>query len=459
MKKFIYSAFAVALLSMAPACNFLDYDLNVDPNNPSDAGMPQLLPTAEVAYAYHLGGDMGRYISIWTQYHMGADRQHLAYDAYRMTESDVNNLWNGLYGNVLSNLKFITEKAAEGRSPHYGGVAKVLIALNVAQMVDMWDDIPYSQALQYDKNIQPAFDKGSDLYPQMIALLDEAIKDLQEPSSVLSPKSDDFVYAGNLTKWTKLARSAKARLQLRFTKANSSSYATVLSTLDAGALADNSDNAGIVFGDGATSANPWFQFGDQRTGDVVMGGYLVNLLKSLNDPRLPVFAALKNGDYTGATAGVPAEGVAASGFGTFFGSVNSPVYYLTYPEVKFIEAECAFQTGNKLRAATAFNDGVKASLDMFGTPSTTYTDANASETETSITLEKIMTQKYLALYTSPEAYNDWRRTGLPNWPLSVGQTQMPRRWPLAQDERVYNNANAQPYLNKTVFDRVFWDVQ
>jgi hypothetical protein len=43
--------------------------------------------------------------------------------------------------------------------------------------------------------------------------------------------------------------------------------------------------------------------------------------------------------------------------------------------------------------------------------------------------------------------------------LSVGQTQMPRRWPLAQDERVYNNANAQPYLNKTVFDRVFWDVQ
>jgi hypothetical protein len=70
-----------------------------------------------------------------------------------------------------------------------------------------------------------------------------------------------------------------------------------------------------------------------------------------------------------------------------------------------------------------------------------------------------MTQKYLALYTSPEAYNDWRRTGLPNWPLSVGQTQMPRRWPLAQDERVYNNANAQPYLNKTVFDRVFWDVQ
>lgn len=458
MKKILFGAFVVGLFALTPACNFVDYDLNTDPNNPSDVGMPQLLPAAEVGYAYNLGGDMGRYISLWSQHHMGGDRQHLAIDVYQLTESDINNLWGNIYGNVLSNLKIINEKAAEAGSPHYAGVAKVLTAMNVAHMVDMWDNVPYSEANQFDENINPKFDNGNDLYRAMIALCDEAVTDLGATSNT-TPGADDLVYGGDKAKWTRLARSTKARLQLRLSKVDGDAHSKALASLDAGGLASNDDNAGIEFGESATSANPWFQFDDQR-GDVCMGGFFIDLMNTLNDPRRAVFATTATaGGYAGAHAGVPAEFIGASRFGSYYGSINSPVYFMTYPEVKFMEAECALDAGDKIRAANAHNDAVKASLDMFGVTDADYITANASETDATITLEKIMTQKYIALYTSVEPFNDWRRTGLPALPAAQGQSQVARRWPIAQDERVFNNANAQPYLGKTVFDRVFWDVQ
>ena len=456
MKKFIFSLAVLVALCVTPACNFLDYDLNTDPNNPADVGLKQLLPSAEVSYGYILGGDMGRYISIWSQHHMGFDRQHLAFDVYQVTESDVNASWDNFYTTTLSDLQIMREKAAASNSPHYAGVSKVLTAMAVGNMVDMWDDIPYSQALKGERAIQPAFDKAADVYTNIIKLLDEAIVDLGAATSTLKPGSEDIIYGGSTAKWLKLARATKARLQLHLSKIDNNAYANVLATLGGGTLASNADNAMINFGDAASANSPWFQFEDQR-GDVVMGGFFIDLLNSLNDPRRPAFATPNaKGVYIGAHAGVSSEGPDANRFGPFYSSPNSPVPLMTYAEVKFMEAEAALPT-DKTRAATAFNDAVKASLAMHGASDAAYEAANAAETDATITLEKIITQKYIALYTSVEPFNDWRRTGFPGLKPAAGENQIARRWPLAQDERVYNGSNAQPYLSKTVFDRVFWD--
>lgn len=456
MKKFIYSI-AVALAIIAtPACKFVDYDLNIDPNNPADLSVKQLLPAAEVSYAYILGGDMGRYVSLWSQHHMGFDRQHLAFDVYQLTESDVNATWDNCYTTVLSNLRIIREKSVESNSPHYAGIAKVLEAMVVSNMVDLWDDIPYSAALGYDRNLQPAFDNSADIYNNLIVILDEAIVDLGSATSTLKPGADDVIFGGSVAKWLKVARATKARLLLHRSKIDAGAYAAALTALDGGSLASNTDNAMVTFADAAVSNNPWFQFDDQR-GDVVMGGFFIDLLNTLGDPRRAAFASpTAGGTYVGAHAGVSDEGPGASRFGPFYASANSPVPFMTFAEAKFIEAEAAFPT-DKVRAAAAYNDAVKGSLAMFSIADAGYEATNAAETDLTITLEKIMTQKYIALYTSVEPFNDWRRTGIPALPPAAGQTVIARRWPVAQDERVYNGANAAPYLSKTVFDRVFWD--
>ena len=99
--------------------------------------------------------------------------------------------------------------------------------------------------------------------------------------------------------------------------------------------------------------------------------------------------------------------------GPYYGSINSPVELITYVEMKFIEAEAALPT-DAARAATAYNDAVLASLAKHGVTDATFEANFASETAATITLEKIIDQKYTALYSSHEVWTDWRRTGLPS---------------------------------------------
>lgn len=445
---------AVVLALFAGSCNFIDSDLNIDPNNPGDVSINLLLPQAQASWSYVQGGDLGRYVSCWTQHHSGQERQHQAIEVYNMFESDVNNAWNGIYASSLKDLSIIMEKAEESNSPHYAGIAKVMTAMIIGNTVDYFGDVPFSDALKGADQLKPSYDSGADIYSGIQNMLTEAIADLEAPASTFKPNaSSDLVFGGNTAKWVAFARTLKARYLLHLSKIDGGAYGKALAELD-GAIASNDGNAVFEFGSAETEANPWAQFEGQR-GDVVMGKFFIDLLNNSNDPRLPLFATA-NGDgaYVGAGAGVFGDVSSISRFGSYFASNESPVPFATYAEAKFIEAEAAFGTGDKDRAAQAFNDAVAASLEQFGVTDPDFLAAQAADAA-SISLEKIMTQKYVAMYSTLEPFTDWRRTGLPNLQPASGQQEIARRYPYPQDERVYNAPN---YVSGvTVFDRVFWD--
>lgn len=452
--KNIIKYLAVILALFAGSCNFIDSDLNIDPNNPGDVSINLLLPQTQATWAYIQGGDLGRYSSCWTQHHSGQERQHQAIEIYQMLESDVNNAWTGIYAGCLKDLNIILEKAQESNSPHYAGVAKIMTALVIGNTVDYFNDVPFSDALKGADQLKPSYDTGAEVYASIQNLLSEAITDLGSATSTfkLNAKSD-LVYGGNVAKWTALAHTLKARYMLHLSKIDNGAYGKVLGEIGSG-IASNADNAMFTFGSAATEANPWQQFESQR-GDVVMGKFFIDLLKSTNDPRLPKFATTNaDGEYVGAGAGVFGNISVNSRFGPYYASTASPVPFATFAETKFIEAEAAFAT-DKARAATAHNDAVKASLAQIGVSDDAFVAAHASEDASTITLEKIMTQKYIAMYTTLEPLTDWRRTGLPNLQPAQGSTEVARRFTYPQDERLYNAPN---YIsNVTVFDRVFWD--
>lgn len=447
-------ALSVALV-FANSCNFIDPDLNIDPNNPSDVPMSLLLPEAQVGFGYVLGGDFGRYSSIWTQHHSGCCRQHAAYEVYVLKEGDVNNAWNSLYATVLKDLDIILDKAAETNSPHYAGAAKVMMANVLGTLVDVFDAVPFSQALAGADDLSPAYDSGQDAYNTIQRLLSEAVSDLSATSSTFKLGASDLMFGGDLAKWKAYANTLSARYYLHLSEVNGSAYNDVLTALGRGAIASNGGNANVPYGDAANENNPWYQFESQR-GDVVMGEFFINLMKGLNDPRIAVFASLNgNGDYGGSPAGGYQDDPATiSRFGSYFASTSSPIPLATFAEAKFIEAEAALAS-DPVRAAQAFNDAVAASLEQVGVSDPAYLTANASETAGTITLDKILTQKYIALYTTQEPFNDWRRKGIPNLQPAEGTTEIARRYPYPQAERLFNQDNYVP--NVTVFDRVFWD--
>ena len=127
--------------------------------------------------------------------------------------------------------------------------------------------------------------------------------------------------------------------------------------------------------------------------------------------------------------------------GDYYASPNSPIPLNSHVEGLFIKAEAELRGGSAGNAATALNDAVMASiLQVTGASDPVYEGMYASETAGTITLEKIMYQKWVALFIQTEAYSDWRRTGYPTLtPNPNGNTAtIPVRLITPAPERLYN---------------------
>ncbi|MDZ4822545.1 MAG: SusD/RagB family nutrient-binding outer membrane lipoprotein [Flavobacteriales bacterium] len=455
----ILSVAIVMVLGLGSCEKWVREELNVDPNNPVDVGLPQLLPAIQAGYAYLQGGDMGRFCSLFTQHHAGVDRQHAGYDIYIFTESEVNNCWNSLYEDVLMELNIMEQKAGND-NPYYHGIANTISAMVIMQVSDLHDAIPYSEAFQgVVGNYDPAFDSQESIYNSIYGLLSEAheLFMMAEDANLEIPGEDDLFYGGDIALWLELAHSLDARAHLHLGKMGNSHYVDALASIDMGALSSNGSNAVIGFYDDATGSNPLGQFMDQR-GDIAMGKALIDIMNGTNDPRRDAYAGdtLEGGIWVGSGAGE--FNTSANYPGPFYASFSSPVILMSYAEAKFIEAEAAFKTGDLTRAATAHNEAVVASLEMYGASDVAFETAHASFDNTNITLEEIMTQKYVHMYTNPESWSDWRRTNIPALSPADGAVipNIPRIWPHAQDERLYND-NFPGDVQIT--DRVWWDIE
>lgn len=433
---------------------WIDTEINKNPNNPSDVTMNLILPSVQGSIGYIIGGDHCRTSNMWMQYLSGVDRQSLALERYSVLESDQNNLWNSFYTDVLKNLDQLGTKAEEGEAMHFLGVSKVLKAYSLMMITDVWGDAPYTEALQGELgNRTPVYDSQEALYQTINTLLTDAISHLGEVSPVGTPVpgTSDLIYGGDAAKWIATAKSLKVRHALHLSKRNG--MGPVRDAINAGGLiADAGGDFQFNFGAAASENNPRFQFDDQR-GDIRAGARIVDLMNATSDPRIPVYFDKREAEtYVGSGPG--AANVDAAWAGPGYAANNAPTLFLTNFEMKFIEAEAFFGNDNA-RAATAYNDGVKASLAKHGVSDAAWEAVNAAETGASITLEKIMTGKYIANYLNSETWVDWRRTGFPVLQLPAANlSATPRRYLYPTDERLYN-PNMPAGL--TSVDKLWWD--
>ena len=454
MKKIIFSVITIALLS--GACEkWIDPDMNIDPNNPADVSMAQLIAPVEVNVAYVVGGELARWDCAWMQHITGLQSQAADADIYIMNEADVTSAWGWtLYAPGMVNTKLMIEKAEANNSPHYAGVAKILMAYQLGVTTDHWGDIPYSDAFRgFENDFTPAYDTQEEIYNSIFELLDDAIADLNASESLFAPGAEDLIYGGDLDKWEKTAYALKARYSLHLGKRKGNSAYTDAVAAIANAYTSNADNMRVPFGTAYNNSNPMYQYESERTGYYSANSTYINMLDATNDPRKAVYF---DGDE-GSPSGEPNLNAAIIGAG--YASTDTPIDLISYSEVKFIEAEARYRlSASDPLAVDACNEGLKASLQKEGV----YGDGswyNAQKIDaSSITLEKIMIQKYLSSFMQVETWTDWRRTGIPSLTIATGAVinQIPRRLPYSDEERLYNGENMPAGL--TITDRVWWDV-
>lgn len=465
MKKVLIMILAVAFV--AGSCSKYVDGYEFSPNSPTESNEALLTTVIQVATFAHFGGELARLPTNLMQQTTGVQFQAQERADYTILEGDVLNEWASLYS-AMNDCDILIAKAGDV-NPYYRGIGRILKAMNLGLTTDLWGNVPNSEANQGElgeANWNPAYDSQETVYAAIQTMLDAAIADLgaAEGDNASLPGTDDLIFNGDAAAWIGTAHVLKARYANHLSKRDAAGSATAaLTALDnayaAGFTSAASDCNAFFPGDG-NSLNQWYAYSTARANYIKMSAPFMALLAANGDPRLPFYASTDdNGGYSGTAIGD--VDVTTSNVGAYFASPTSATPLVTFAEAKFIEAEAAMRGGNPLRAATAHNDAVLAHVAQVtgaAAPAQFVTD-HASETAATITMDKIMTQKYVAMFTQMETWTDWRRTNIPALTpnpngVANGVTSIPRRLPTSRDERQYNT-NAEVVQDITV--PVWWD--
>ena len=417
MKSLIKYTSIFFVLIMWSGCD--DYlNINDDPNNATRAPLTGLMARTSFETGDNIQ-NLGIITSFYVQY-LASPNPASATDIQEPVPYD--QTWFELY-DVMTDLNDLLILAEEQGATHYEGVGKILLALNLGLTIDMWGDIPYSQAF-FAQTLNPVYDDDEDLYTTVQTLLNEGISALEIGGATVELGEDDFIFEGNVEQWIKTAHALKARYLLHLSKTSLFDPQAILDEVNMG-LNSNVDDATVSYF--TEEINPWATVAINNA-NLLLGGWISEQLietmdgTSFNvvDPRMPfMFGRTDAGEFVGTTNGAGRGAATEQGErstlveGTFYSSRTSPIEIITYSEQKFIEAETAFRINRIEQAYNAYLDGIEAHLEKLGvddTDATNYlTDPNVAVGAASLTLDLILKEKYISLFLNPETWNDARR--------------------------------------------------
>jgi starch-binding outer membrane protein, SusD/RagB family len=400
MRKSLMLAGAASLALTAAACtSFLtDTKASTDPNNPPKATRFQLLTGVQAAQFLAQEGNAPFIVCLWMQQCQGVGGRFVDQESqYAVTNATTNPEFAGVYGTGgLLDIKAIEASADSAGDQQFKGVAEVWEALVIGTAADLWGDIPYREA-SADID-QPHYDPQLQVYDDVEAKLDQAITDLAGTGP--GTGTNDFVYGGDVAKWTAAANTLKARYHLHMVESRGNSeYQKAIDAATNGIASHDGDFL-TAHTTATLERNIWNQF-QESSGfgdDLVAGATLVNIMNAQSDPRrAQYFGKTPNGNY----GGVDVNGsVGPNGISGIRGTRNNGTFrqpIVTSDENSLILAEANFVL-HGAAAAQPFLDQERTSNGLSTIPAT---------------MQSIMTEKYIALFQNVEVWNDWKRTCIP----------------------------------------------
>ncbi|CAL1521490.1 SusD/RagB family nutrient-binding outer membrane lipoprotein [Chitinophaga sp. MM2321] len=417
-----YSGALILLASLAiTGCKKLD-DMNRDPTKPTVTEPQYLLTGAQKSTMDMLyNGLQNGYIAMsYAQFWTGTSRTNDS--QYTLDEGNNAAFWNTLYRVSLHNLddlvKQNNEKLSEPGVANQNAIAKITSAWIFQILADTYGNVPYTAAFQNATNITPKYDDAQTIYSSLIDTLTAQIGILD--SAQTSFTSGDVIYNGDVMQWKKLASSLLLRMAIRMADADPAKAKQVIEANYQNALSSNADNAQFQYLDGAPNQYPQNE-AQRPVIDFAVSATLVDYMKSVNDPRLEIYARPSHADDTikGMLYGWAASDsnrLALDHYsypGPQVYSATMPGILMSYSEVEFILAEAAARGMNVGDAATHYNNGVTASISYWRslTNNTDITDATIQAYLDKVPYvaadwrNVIGTQKWLSLY--PQGFQAW----------------------------------------------------
>lgn len=300
MNKKIYNLLPLlALFLFMGACEFTELeDLLDNPNNanPNNAELDLVFNEVMLdlgAFTDEVSDETMPYVRMVA---MTGGNQYQNQDS----PTSFSQLWNDAYSEMFPDIELVISLAEENGSTVHSGIAKTVKAYVMMTMVDLFGDIPYSEAGKGVEVPSPVADDDQSVYQAALGLLDAALADFANP--VGSPDNDLF-YGGDADKWIKLANSLKLRYHV-MTRLAGGSAAEVNSLMDK-VISSNSDDFEFQYGSNRStpdSRHPYYADGYETGGPSwYMSNYMMWTMfgdKDTEDPRLRYYFYRQDCDET-----------------------------------------------------------------------------------------------------------------------------------------------------------------
>ncbi|MCF8452276.1 MAG: SusD/RagB family nutrient-binding outer membrane lipoprotein [Pedobacter sp.] len=435
-----------AIFSLTGCEKYLD--INTDPSNPQVGEAQILLPPVFSQMERGVQFDaryLGRYIQNWG---LSTSNDRWEQHGWLANSDAQGEIWRSHYYGIGKNIDLIIADANATEQFNYAGVAKAIRAWSWQTTTDYHGEAILKQAFD-DSRYVFDYDTQPEIYAEVVRLANEAIAELSKTGGKGSPSKlavGDIVYKGDPSKWIKFSYGLLARNLHNLSNKSSYNPDKVIEFADK-ALQSNADNFIIPNGGLNTTDGNFFgpirnNLAAYRQSSIIVSLMDGTVFSGVKDPRITrMLAVSADGTIRGvgpakgdpnrlnATTRIPnpwGEGIVnpGPGKGKYIFRDNAGFPIMTYSEIQFIKAEALFRKGDKTAALTAYKNGVSAHIDFVNSNVTSgITPISGAEkaaymasaaipaTGTTLTLDMIMHQKFIALWAHAfvETWSDLRR--------------------------------------------------
>jgi hypothetical protein len=441
---------AIALIAGWTSCSEDTLDtINADINHPTAVSSNFIVTQIETSTAFNItGGDMNSYLAVAMEHEAGAAEQMFNADHRYVTfeePSSFNNNWSEAY-TLLADCKDVISICSEGGAEEGNlvnrGIARTLMAYNLAIITDLFGDVPWTEALDFVTYMSPSLDKQATVYASVFSLLDEALLDF-ESGVRQTVGSADVYYGGNTALWIKAVYALRARYTMRLLGRSSNPEQDLNRTLEcvSKSFTSATEELKLAKYDAITMFNPTYVFCRSRD----LNGLSKSLMDkfiSRSDPRANQVAI--NTSYEIISPDDETYNPIPNGTGDKMQGLYSqaatnwsetaPTQLMSYHELLFLKAEAQSRLGQD--ASATLKDAVAAAFENLAVSinaainstfknkvsgvctltrevAESYFDNTVQARYNANPLREVMIEKYLAFFgasgESIEAYSDYRR--------------------------------------------------
>ncbi len=451
------------------SCKKESFNINQDPNNATDSTVAYntILPSALDNTARIVATPWGwlqNYLGYWSR--SGTYAPSTEEETYQITTNFQSGIWSQVYDN-LYDYELMRKSAEVSGAFMYEGIARIMKAHDFAILVDLYGNVPYSDAFKGSTTSPtPKYDNGFEIYKDLFRQIDTAIDHIKNADNSKNAEiaTDDVMFGlknfpstgssnsvinAMKVRWAKFGNTLKLRMLTKFMNggvefnssgsigsiekiANNYNVQSEINAIETEGSGFLDFDAEVNPGYQADKGNPFFNSYVEDNSGVATGNsvyYKANEFAVPNentasggggfyqwdaDTREGAFYTTvpNTNRYRGVTYGSPASTDFAastlSGIGSgVYRGVDKPQWIITAAESYFLQAECANRGYlTSVDPKGSLETGILSSFLSLGLTSQDYNDYYAYNSDPAVYVNPDV------IYDAPEGSPDGAMGGL-----------------------------------------------